>query len=48
MADALSRNVELVAVWQLHEKLHDRLCSGNDKDPIAQNLVQFVKEGKTR
>ncbi|XP_020101642.1 uncharacterized protein LOC109719402 [Ananas comosus] len=48
VADALSRKAELAAVWQLQGTLRDRLRSGTNEDPIAQNLVQLVKEGKTR
>ena len=48
VADALSRKATLASVTQVQCDLADRIKDGLAQDPLAKNLVEMAKEGKTR
>ena len=48
VANALSRKAELAAISKVHMELLDLIKEGLKHDPLAKQLVELAKEGKTK
>lgn len=48
MANTLSRKVELATIFMVHMELLDLIKKGLKHDPLAKQLVEMAKEGKTK
>ncbi|KAK8590647.1 hypothetical protein V6N13_057538 [Hibiscus sabdariffa] len=48
VADALSRKANLVAISQPEGQLLERIKEGLGHDPVAETLIGYAKEGKSR
>ena len=48
VVDALSRKAELAAMSQAKGELMAKIIEGMNHDPVARQLVEMAKEGKTK
>lgn len=48
VADALNRKGELATITQAQGEILNLICEGMENYPLARNLVNMAKEGKTK